>query len=151
VVLKWVITNSWNPKYRRSVTSHDTGIPSFKEAWFYTKRENLTQFSINFNGISLTAWSALYQDTRIEEEQGLGVFENRVLRKILGLKWEEARGRWTKWRKVQIVKICTFHQAFGWWNQGELYWRGRREMLIAFNGEIWRKETTLKSMSYVGE
>lgn len=39
MVLKWVITNSWNPRYRPSVTSHNTGILNFKEVWVYTKKK----------------------------------------------------------------------------------------------------------------
>jgi hypothetical protein len=36
------------------------------------------------------------------------VFENRVLRRIFGLKWDEVTGEWRKWHSRNFI-ICTDH------------------------------------------
>jgi hypothetical protein len=36
-------------------------------------------------------------------------FENRVLRRIFGLKWEEVTGNWRKLHNEELI-ICTLHQ-----------------------------------------
>jgi hypothetical protein len=40
---------------------------------------------------------------------GLRVFENKVLKKIAGPKWEEVSGRWRKLHNEEKSKEC-----FGW-------------------------------------
>jgi hypothetical protein len=43
----------------------------------------------------------------LKEEHGIGVFENKALRKIFGPKREEIKWDWTK-----SFAICTSHQTF---------------------------------------
>jgi len=44
-----------------------------------------------------------------EEERKLRVFENRVLRKIFGPKWDEVAGEWQR-HITRCLMICTAHQ-----------------------------------------
>jgi hypothetical protein len=46
----------------------------------------------------------------IREECRLRVFENRVLRRILGPKRDEVMGGWRKLHKRNFI-ICTLHQV----------------------------------------
>jgi hypothetical protein len=46
----------------------------------------------------------------LSEERRLGVFENRVLRKIFGLKREQAAGEWKKNYIMASLIICIPHQ-----------------------------------------
>jgi len=43
----------------------------------------------------------------IREERRLRVFENRVLRKIFGLKRDEVKGEWKKNYTMKSLMICT--------------------------------------------
>jgi len=38
----------------------------------------------------------------LREERKLRVFENMVLRKIFGPRWDEATGEWRRWHKVEL-------------------------------------------------
>ena len=53
----------------------------------------------------------------LREECRLRVFENMMLRRILGPRRDEVTGEWRNY-KMRSLMICTPHQIlFGWWNR----------------------------------
>jgi hypothetical protein len=46
----------------------------------------------------------------LREEHRLRVFENRVLRRVFGLKRDEVMGKWRKWHNENFI-TCTSHQT----------------------------------------
>jgi hypothetical protein len=54
----------------------------------------------------------------LREEHRLTVFENRVLRRILGPKSNDVTGEWRKLHNEELV-LCTAHQI--------LFWRSNQE------------------------
>jgi hypothetical protein len=75
----------------------------------------------------------------LREEHWLGVFENRVLRRIFaprGIKWQEVGENCIARSSI----ICTLHLILGWTNQGRLYnVHGVDEKCVQnFGSEAWR-------------
>jgi hypothetical protein len=65
---------------------------------------NNTIFYTNITNYTFTCFT-------LREEHRLRVYENRVLRRIVGPKGEEVAGGWTK-LKVKSFATCTPHQIF---------------------------------------
>ena len=49
----------------------------------------------------------------LREERRLELFENRVLRKIFVLKWDEVTGEWRKLHNEEINELCSSPLLFG--------------------------------------
>jgi hypothetical protein len=47
----------------------------------------------------------------LREEHRLGVFQNRVLRRILGTKREEVTGEWRKLHDEELLDLCSLPSA----------------------------------------
>ena len=59
----------------------------------------------------------------IVEERRLRVFENRVLRKIFGPKWNDVTMEWRRLHTEEFV-ICITHQIFFRWSIKIISWAG---------------------------
>jgi hypothetical protein len=70
--------------------------------------------SINQSGIPLFSISSslcfTWEGQTLREEYRLRVFENRVLRRICGLKRDEVTAEWRKLHNKKLM-ICTLHQV----------------------------------------
>jgi len=87
------------------------------------------------------------------EEQRLRVLENMVLRKVFRPKRKEVTGDWWKWLMRSSLK-CTYHQillgwSIPWGGDGWVVWHmwGNEKCIQGFCGEIWREESTWKTLS----
>jgi hypothetical protein len=90
----------------------------------------------------------------LREERRLKVFENRVLRKIFGSKWDEVT---REWRKLHIEELYDLHfspniirviksRIMKW--AGHAACMGREERCVqGFVGETLGKETTWKTQA----
>jgi len=66
------------------------------------------RYAVPYQAVHETSPEMLFQLMSLSlflEEYRLGVFENRVLRRIFGPKWDEVTG---EWRKIFI--FCTYAQ-----------------------------------------
>ena len=82
------------------------------------------------------------------------MFENRVLRNIyIGLRERRWKGTGENCT-VKSFMMCTPHQILRWSNWGGWdglgMWHIQKREIQSIGGETWRKETTLKTNTYVG-
>jgi hypothetical protein len=84
------------------------------------------------------------------EEHGLRVFENRMLRRIFRLKWEED-GSWRKLYNDELRSLCSSPNIIRVIKSRRMRWAGhmarmgRGEVFQGFGWEARRQETTGKT------
>jgi hypothetical protein len=89
---------------------------------------------------------------QLREEPRLRVFENRVLRRILGLKRDEVTGGWRKLHNEVLHNLCSSPNIIRMIKSRSMRWAGqvariggKRRIQIGIGGKIRRKETTRKT------
>jgi hypothetical protein len=87
----------------------------------------------------------------LREEHRLRVFENRVLRRIFGLKRDEVTGGWRKLRSEELHNLYSSPSIIRRIKSSKMRWTGnvahieRGGMCLDIGGEARKKETTRKT------
>jgi hypothetical protein len=84
----------------------------------------------------------------------LGVFENRVLRRISGPKWDEVTGEWRKLHNEELNDLYSSPNIVRVIKSSKMKWIGHLACIgrgerctQGFGGETWKKETTWKTQA----
>jgi hypothetical protein len=89
----------------------------------------------------------------LREEHRLRVFENRVLRRIFGLKRDEVTGEWMKLHNEELHNLYSCPDIIRQVKSRRMRWAGHgrgQKSVQGFGGKARRKETTLKTKAWVG-
>jgi hypothetical protein len=85
------------------------------------------------------------------------VFENRVLRRIFGPKWDEVKGDWRKLHNVELHNLYSSPDIIKQVKLRRMRWAGHvarmgeeRKLYKVLVGKARRKETTWKTKAKVG-
>jgi len=86
----------------------------------------------------------------LREEIRLKVYENRMLRRIFGPKWDEVTREWRKLHNKELNYLYSSPNNFRV-IKSRMRWArhvarmGTERRIQGFGGETWRKETTWKT------
>jgi len=90
----------------------------------------------------------------LREERRLRVFENWVLRRIFGRKWDEEAGKWRKLHNEELSDLYCSPNSFRVIIQRRLRWAGhvarmgeKERFVQGFGGETRGKETIWKTQA----
>ena len=82
------------------------------------------------------------------------MFENRVLRRMFGLKRDEVTGEWRKLHHEELTDLYSLPNIIQVIKLRRMRWVGHVELLVerciqGFGGEAGGKETTWKTQAYM--
>jgi len=76
----------------------------------------------------------------------LRVFDNRVLKKTAGPKWEDVSGEWRE-QHNEICMICILWEILlEWTRQGEWNWWRQEKSMDSFVWKTWRNKSSCKTL-----
>jgi hypothetical protein len=84
------------------------------------------------------------------------VFENRVLRRICGPKWDEVTGEWRKLLSEELHNFYSSPDIIRQMKSRRMRWaghvarRGEERIVHGFGGKACKKETTWKTKAFGG-
>jgi hypothetical protein len=79
------------------------------------------------------------------------VFENRILRRTFGPKWDEVTGKWRKLHNEELHILYLSQNIIRQIKSRRMRWAGRGMKCVqGFGGKARRKETTWKTKAYIG-